>query len=388
MLSIEPVGDVKADHGEGPYWDESAASLCWVDIPAGLLYRTEPDNGRTVATHVGAPLAAVLPAQGGGMLVARGLELILLGADGQARVVAQAPGTAGCRFNDGSVDASGRVWMGTMDTAEQNPIGGLYRLEPDGSLTTHIGEVTVSNGIGWSPDGKRMYYTDSPTRRVDVIDYDDAYGTLGDRRPFADLSGANGVPDGLTVDADGYVWVAVHGGGVLHRYAPSGELDAVLELPVTHPTSCAFGGADLGDLYITTSRQPLTEHERRDQPLAGRLLRMAAQVPGQRAASTGARVLRHQRGDLLGYAHPPGVDHQFAHLAVVDRVEPDMDPPVAHVALARHEELARFRGDGCLPQFLGESAAHPRLVGTEGDEHDLPHAEPDAVPDQHLVGAR
>jgi sugar lactone lactonase YvrE len=161
-----------------------------------------------------------------------------------------------------------------MHVDESEPLGELFRLDAGGVLTTVVKGVTVSNGLGWSPDGVRMYYVDSPMRRIDVFDYDPAAGEAFQRRVFADLSAFGGVPDGLTVDADGYVWVAMWGGGVLRRFAQDGSQDAVLEMPVSQPTSCAFGGPGMSDLYVTSASVGLTEAELRAQPLAGRLLRL------------------------------------------------------------------------------------------------------------------
>jgi sugar lactone lactonase YvrE len=161
-----------------------------------------------------------------------------------------------------------------MHIDESEPFGELYRLDPGGVLTPIVKGVTVSNGLGWSPDGSRMYYADSPMRRVDVFDYDPATGEAFARRVFADLSQAKGVPDGLTVDADGYVWVAMWGGGVLRRIAPDGSEDAVLPMPASRPTSCAFGGPGLSELYVTTARVGLTDEDLAAEPLAGRLLRV------------------------------------------------------------------------------------------------------------------
>jgi len=159
-----------------------------------------------------------------------------------------------------------------MHMTEAEPLGELYRLDSGPRLNPVIKNVTVSNGLGWSPDGSRMYYADSPLRRVDVFDYDPATGEAFARRVFADLSGAEGVPDGLTVDADGCVWVAMWGGGALRRLTPDGQPDAVLPVPVSQPTSCAFGGPGFADLYITSASVGLTEDQLAAQPLAGRLL--------------------------------------------------------------------------------------------------------------------
>lgn len=289
MTAISSVGNATADLGEGPYWDAACSILLWVDIPAGLLHRTDPETGDTETIDVGAPLSAAFPAEDGRILLARKHELILREKDDSRRVAARVPETEGVRLNDGSVDPRGRLWIGTMHIGETDAIGELYRQDPDGSLRSRVTEVTVSNGIGWSPNGQLMYYVDSPTRRIDVFAYDPGTGELADRRLFADLSKSGGFPDGLTVDIDGYVWVAVFGAGALHRYAPSGQLDAVIELPASHPTSCAFGGEELRDLFVTTASERLSDAERTAQPFAGRLLRLRPGVTGQHAAS--ARVI-------------------------------------------------------------------------------------------------
>jgi sugar lactone lactonase YvrE len=220
----------------------------------------------------------VFPVQGGGLLYAGGLRLVHREQKGDdqdhypERIVATAPPRESTRFNDASVDPVGRIWVGTMHIEEEDARCELYRLDPGGVLTVVADGVTISNGIGWSPDGSRMYYVDSPTKRIDVFDYDAATGEATRQRVFADLSGFSGVPDGLTVDLDGYVWVAMFGGGVLRRFAPSGDQDAVVPLPVTYPTSVAFGGPDLSDLYVTTSRRDLSPSQAEAEPLAGRLL--------------------------------------------------------------------------------------------------------------------
>jgi len=275
----EPVGDVTALLGEGPYWVPEASFLIWADIGRGLLHRTYIPSGDTV-THDLGEVSAAFPALDGGILTAGGSRLTLRALAGQpgsdviARTVAEIPAVDGIRFNDAAVDPAGRVWVGSMHIGETEPLGTLYRLDAGAELTAVIEGVTVSNGIGWSPDGSRMYYADSPTRRVDMFDYDPATGDAFQRRVFVDLSRVEGVPDGLTVDADGYVWVAMWGGGVLRRFTPGGQQDAVLPVPVSQPTSCAFGGPGFTDLYVTTASIGLSESERAAQPLAGRLLRI------------------------------------------------------------------------------------------------------------------
>jgi len=273
---VEPVGEVTAALGEGPYWVPEDDCLLWVDIEGARLHRTYFPAGETVTDSPG-PISAAFPAVGGGILIAGGSALTLLfpaerGAQWVARTIAEAPARDDIRFNDAGVDPAGRVWAGSMHRLESEPVGELYRLDPGGRLNPVVKNVTVSNGLGWSPDGSRLYYADSPLERVDVFDYDPATGEAFARRTFVDLSGAEGVPDGLTVDADGYVWVAMWGGSALRRFTPDGQPDAVLPVPVSQPTSCAFGGPGLADLYITSARVGLTEEQLAAQPLAGRLL--------------------------------------------------------------------------------------------------------------------
>lgn len=280
----EPAGDVVAGLGEGPYWDVAAGAVLWVDIPGGRLHATVHPTGVTTTASLGAPVSAALPAEGGGVLIARRNRLVMIGHGGAQpaaeRLVAEVPMEAALRFNDAACDPRGRVWVGSMHTGGTAAAGALYRLDPGGVLTEVIAGVTISNGLGWSPGSSRLYYVDTPTRRVDVLDYDIETGAVSGRRTFADLAGAGGQPDGLTVDAEGCVWVALIGGGALHRYGPDGRLDTVLPLPVSHPTSCAFGGPDLADLYVTTASEPLTAAERAGQPLAGRLLRLRPGATG------------------------------------------------------------------------------------------------------------
>jgi len=292
-VTAEPVGDVVAELGEGPYWRPEDDCLLWVDIPGGLLHMTRVKTGETITVKVD-EVSAAFPALGGGILTAGGHRLMLRatrpGPGWAGQPVASVPAREGVRFNDAAVDPAGRVWVGSMDINEKEPLGTLYRLDSGGTLTPVVKRVTISNGLGWSPDGTSMYYNDSPTGRIDMFDYDQATGEAFQRRVFADLSAADGVPDGLTVDADGCVWVAMHGGGVLRRFTPAGRQDAVVPLPVSQPTSCAFGGPGLAELYVTTASRGLTEAQRSAEPLAGRLLRLRPGPVGLPSASTHAVI--------------------------------------------------------------------------------------------------
>jgi sugar lactone lactonase YvrE len=165
------------------------------------------------------------------------------------------------RANDGAVDPAGRFWIGTMCDDEAPDLAALYRYDGDGSLTTVLEDISLSNGLAWSGDERRMYYVDSPTLRIDVLDYDTATGAVENRRPFATIEAGVGVPDGVVLDDDGGVWVALYGGAQVRRYDPDGALDAVLAVPADNVTACWFGGEDGRRLFITTARSP--------QPLGG-----------------------------------------------------------------------------------------------------------------------
>ena len=292
-VTAEPVGDVTAVLGEGPYWRPEDDALLWVDIPRGQLHMTRVQRGETITIELD-EVSAAFPAVGGGILTAGGHRLMLRAIrpeEGWAgRTIAEAPAMDGLRFNDAAVDPAGRVWVGSMHIDEKEPLGTLYRLDSGGTLTPVVKGATVSNGIGWSPDGTRMYYNDSPLRRIEMFDYDQATGEAFERRVFADLSRAEGFPDGLTVDADGCIWVAMFAGGTLRRFTPAGRQDAVLPLPVSQPTSCAFGGPGMADLFVTTAYRGLSEAQRAAEPLAGRLLRLRPGPVGLPSSATQAVI--------------------------------------------------------------------------------------------------
>lgn len=283
MITVEVASDVAAGLGEGPCWDAGTATMLWVDIPAGAIHRTTPDTGATTTLRHEPPVSMVLPTARG-LVVALRTSIALLGRDGTETVLGSIRVDDEIRCNDGKCDPAGRLWIGTMHTARRPRTARLYRLDPGGVLTKVLDGVTVSNGIGWSPDGHTLYYVDTPTLGIDRFDHDPATGAITGRRRFADLADSGGRPDGLTVDAAGCVWVALFAGGALRRYTPAGELDTVVPLPVSHPTSCAFGGTGLTDLYVTTASAPLSPADLAEQPLAGRLLRLRPPVAGLPAA--------------------------------------------------------------------------------------------------------
>ena len=255
----------EAELGEGPTWDARSGRLLWIDILRARIHTYDPVSGRrtvrTTPQHVG----AVKPRAGGGLVLNLRDGVGLLDADDSFRWLHHEP-VPGRRANDAAVGGDGSLWAGTMRYDEAPGGGSLSRFTGDGSVELVLDDVAVSNGTGWSPDGGLMYYIDSPTRRIDVFDHAD--GRVGDRRPFVEIEDGAGFPDGLTVDADGCVWVALWDGSAVRRYTPAGELDRVVELPVPRVTACAFAGPDLADLYITTARVGLKS----PLPLSGSLL--------------------------------------------------------------------------------------------------------------------
>ncbi|MFH8575298.1 SMP-30/gluconolactonase/LRE family protein [Streptomyces zaomyceticus] len=280
-LRAVPCSPLPGRLTEGPVWDTRRQELLWVDIPDGLVHRAalthedaRPDLVAVATLRFDRPVGAVLTCASGALLAAAGTSFLRLAED---RPVAEAVELAAPvlprdglprRMNDAAVDPAGRLLAGTMAYDETPGAGALYRLDATG-LVTLLDSVTISNGLGWSPDGTRLYYADSPTGRVDVFAYDPENGTLHDRRPFAVLD--RGVPDGLTVDAEGRVWVAVWGGGEVLAFTPEGTLHARVEVAASHVTSCAFAGPDLDVLVITTATEGLPEDRRRAEPDAGRL---------------------------------------------------------------------------------------------------------------------
>ncbi len=262
--------------GEGPVWDAARSELVWVDIERGLVHRLTPGGGER-SVDVGQPVGCAVPRAGGGLALALRDGFALLPAGGgEARVVTpveqQRPDT---RMNDGGCDCRGRFWAGTMSLVGDTRTAALYRLDPDLTVTRMLPGVSISNGLAWSPDGRSMYHVDTPRRRIDVYEFDAVAGTIGGRRAAIPVAPEHGRPDGLTVDAEGGVWVALWGGGAVQRFSPEGRLDAHLELPASQVTSCCFGGPDLATLYITSAARR-AEHE----PLAGSLFACRPGVRG------------------------------------------------------------------------------------------------------------
>jgi sugar lactone lactonase YvrE len=282
-LEVELLLDAQALVGEGPVWDDATDTLVWVDIMGNAVHRYDPATGQDHAIDVGQPVgAAVLRRDGQGLVLALRDGFGLLDeASGQLQLVAPVEADLPTnRMNDGKCDSGGRFWAGTMAFEVTPGVAALYRLGPDLQVSRMVSGVTLSNGLGWSPDDRYMYYIDSMTQGVDVFDFDASDGSLGERRRLITIPPDEGLPDGMTVDAEGGLWVALHGSGSIRRYTPDGRVDRVVRVAPRMVTCCAFGGPELTDLYITTMNLGLSEADRRAQPLAGALFRCRPGVRG------------------------------------------------------------------------------------------------------------
>jgi sugar lactone lactonase YvrE len=272
-VRAEQLTDAITYHGEGPVWSPRWGGLRFVDMLDGDVL-TLREDGEVDGRNVGKVAAVVRPRRGGGAVIGVERGFVLEEPDGTLTRLPDLWTHDRVRMNEGGCDPDGRFYCGSMAYDQTPGAGTLYRLDPDLAVHRVLEDVTVSNGLEWSPDGDRAYYNDTATHRVSLFDYDLDTG-LTDRRTFVDLS--DGHPDGLTVDAEGGVWVALFGDGAVHRYAPDGTLDAVVEVPARQVTACTFGGEALDRLFITTSRENL---EPDDDPLAGALFTADVGVRG------------------------------------------------------------------------------------------------------------
>lgn len=267
--------------GEGPHWLAASQSLLWVDILSPAVHLSQPLSGDTRFVPLPDLVGVVAPRRRGGYVAAtqngfRALDL----QSGQMTTLAAPPSMVDSRFNDGKCDPSGRFWAGTLALDATPDKGVLYCLETDGTLREVERGFHICNGLGWSPDAKRFYLADSGRREIYVYDYALESGTLSNKRVFARFDGMEGVPDGLAVDAQGYVWCAMWDGWSVVRLAPDGSVDSVIRLPVPRPTSCAFGGPEMNILYITSARIRLSALQLAAAPLSGSVLALQTDVAG------------------------------------------------------------------------------------------------------------
>ncbi|MBW3560963.1 MAG: SMP-30/gluconolactonase/LRE family protein [Actinobacteria bacterium] len=288
-MSSEPEVVVHAhpQHGEGPVWVDGV--LYWVDIMGESVHRFDPTTGQDTATPVGQAVGALVPRSSGGLVLAVRDGFAELPSTGDAvrmlaGVEADQPAT---RMNDGKCDRQGRFWASTMAFDATPEAGSLYCLTPELDVRKVLDRLTIGNGLAWSEDDRTFYFIDSMTHGVDAYEFDGTSGELGERRQLFEIPEEDGLPDGMTIDADGYLWVALFNGWAVRRYSPEGVLDREIRLPVANVTCPTFGGDDLTDLYITTTPEGLSEKERQEQPLAGAVFRVRSGVTGVAASAFG-----------------------------------------------------------------------------------------------------
>ncbi len=280
--SFSCVLDIRASLGECPLWSSAEQALYWVDINAPSLNRFDPASGDNVATPMPESIGSYALRERGGFVVALRSGIWLCDARGtlERQVVAAPYDPARYRFNDGRCDPQGRFVVGTMNEKRDSDDAALYRLDDDFTLTRLFGNMTISNGLAWSPDRGTMYHSDTPARTIRAFDYDEATGTPSRERTFAHWNGATERPDGGTVDSAGHYWVALYGDGKLAELAPDGSIVALHPLPAMCPTMGAFGGPDLRTLFVTTARQKRDDAELARLPQTGGIFSMRVDVPG------------------------------------------------------------------------------------------------------------
>jgi len=282
-LKADSLFDSRCQLGEGPLWHPIEERLYWVDIENNNLYQSNPELTDYTKDKFATPIGAFGFIKDGGLILATGEGFAT--SDGKPGTLRNLwhpfPNQPNLRMNDGKVDPAGRFWAGTLDPVHAQ--AALYRLDPNNSRHTLLKAIGISNGLGWSPDRKTMYYTDSLRYTIYAFDYDLSTGEIRNQRPFIQLpqDGHGIVPDGLCVDAEGCIWSAQWNGWQVVRYSPTGEILQLIELPTQLVTSCCFGGPNLDQLFITTAWTGLSPQERQAQPLAGNVFSLQTSTQGQ-----------------------------------------------------------------------------------------------------------
>jgi len=272
--------DAKATLGEGPCWDAAGQRLHWVDIERDTLHTYDPRSRENRSINVGQPIGAAVMRRSGGFLLALrdGFFELDPATGGLPHLVRPVTQLSGTRFNDGKCDPAGRFWAGTTG---KNDRCSLYCLDADLTVHLRVEGVSISNGLAWSADERVMYYVDTRTRDVSAFDYDKATGEIGGRRVVIRIPDGMGWPDGMCIDEAGMLWIALWDGAMVGRWNPgNGELLNAIRLPVSRPTSCAFGGENGDELFITSARTGLTEGALANQPLAGGIFKCRPGVRG------------------------------------------------------------------------------------------------------------
>jgi len=287
--TAELLLDLKAELGEGPLWHAPSQRLYWVNIMAGEVHLYDPQANTDRFLTVGQPVGTVVPRRSGGVMLALQHGFASLDLESGAVTMLSDPEKhlPENRFNDGKCDPAGRFWAGTMlnGAGESDPPhGSLYSLDANHQVQRRLGHVRISNGLAWSLDKRTLYFVDSPEYRVDAFDYDDATGEIGNRRPAVTIARQYGLPDGMTIDAEGMLWVAGWGGGQVNRWNPAnGQWLETIKVPASQSSACAFGGPNLDMLYITSARTGLDAATLAREPLAGGLFVARPGVKGVEA---------------------------------------------------------------------------------------------------------
>lgn len=271
--------------GESPIWLEAEQTLYWIDLRAPSLHTYHPENGNHRVTTLPATVGAVVPRKAGGVTLCMGDGLFAFrsGKNASKRMFdLSVPMPPEHRMNDATCDKHGQLWCSVMRDFGKSATGTLYRIGPDGSICTARDRLTVPNGLCHDASTGKLYFTDTPRRRIEYADVIVPGGPPPVWLELCDLADVPGLPDGATLDSDGHIWCAMFGGGRLIRISPEGEVVEIIVLPVSRPTSCAFGGVDLQSLFITTARQGLNVDELKNEPLAGSLLEIRLPWKGQR----------------------------------------------------------------------------------------------------------
>ncbi|MES2142094.1 MAG: SMP-30/gluconolactonase/LRE family protein [Pseudomonadota bacterium] len=269
--------------GEGPLWHPVEHCLYWVDIVAATLHRLDPITKNVKKFRMPSQIGSIGWRAKGGLIAALSDRFVSIDTEtGMVQTIAlPLQKDHQVMFNDGKCDRQGRFWAGTKDIAEENPIGSVYRLDAAGKTTEMLNGFTVSNGIAWNLDNTRMYICDSPKRQIYQYEFDPIEGRLGrEFKIFAQISEEAGFPDGLTVDSEDYVWSCHWDGWQITRYTPTGEIDSIIPMPVSRPTSCCFGGPELKTLYVTSASVRLSASALADAPQSGMLFALETDVKG------------------------------------------------------------------------------------------------------------
>lgn len=284
---VELVLDSQAALGEGAIWNYKTGELIWVNITANVLNFYNPFLHFNKELLTGEMIGTVVPAESGKLIVALENGFYQLDPETGSKLFIADPEAdkPNNRFNDGKCDPSGRFWAGTMDKDGKPGLGGLYRLDPDTSVHRMIDKVSISNGIVWSLDHQKMYYIDTPTRKVSSWNYNNETGSISNPTTAIEIPEEMGFPDGMTIDAEGNLWIALWNGAAVGCWNPeTGELLRKIDVPAKNVTSCAFGDKDLGTLYITTAREGTSEEELKKFPHAGGLFKIRPGVKGLEAS--------------------------------------------------------------------------------------------------------